>query len=401
MKTCPSCRTEAPDDAGACGSCGKLFEPLGAVSGPPDASAASTNGPAPEPTAKDGTAAAQENGLTACPQCKTAWQPGAVVCMTCGYDARIGRRLATVHGKEEEAPIERPTAGAGPVRMGLTLHAVRAGLLLITILVALLVAILTVQVQNAEDFAPQGVKVPEANQPPPEPGQNTAPVPPVETVPAGPDYTPVVAALVLALIALALALAQPVLGIAGSIRCLWTPRQAKVRPWIVASLACDGLAFLGAAGVLAWACWQLTSLQLDPSKPPGATDLAAWPLRLASLPVVAAWVLFMVFAGKTAAFYEQKDEASQTMGVVISGLIAWLAFPLIVFPLLIENITWLARDLIGALMAYILTAAFGIGWFAFGIWIVYQVFGLTNAVRRALGAKPSEAVAPPVEESKE
>ena len=418
MKTCPFCTTEAPDDARMCVNCGKPFEqpdaapvaPGDAAPPPPttgdaqtgasaDSSPGHANGegaataaaPAPPP-------AAEEITLTTCPQCKEPWKPGAVLCLSCGYDARVGRRLSTVHGVEEPPPVVRPTAGLGPVRTGLVLHAVRVGLLIWTIFLGLLVAVLAIQIRNAEEFTPHAVKLPEENLPPPTPGENPANAP-VETAPEPPSYAPVVAALVLSLIACVLALAQPVLGIIGSIQCLRAPREAKARRWIAASLAFDVAAFLAAGGVVGWACWQLTSLHLDPSKPPDAADLTAWPLRLASLPGVAAWVLLMLFAGKLGLFYERRDEALQAVTVIISGLVLLFAFPVIVVPLLLEMANLLGRDPLGALIVLVVMSGIGMVWLGFGIWLFFQQLGVINGVREALRPKPSEPAAEPVGES--
>jgi hypothetical protein len=366
MKTCPSCRADAPDDAGACPSCGKPINQPDAV-----------------PTSQGEAPAAPGGSPTACPQCQAPLQAGAVLCIACGYDTRVGRRLSTLRGVEEAPPLQRPTTGLGPVRMGLALHAVRVFLLIVTIFVGLVLAVLALQ-----------VRVSAQNPPPPPPpkmsGDDASDVP-AEAPPAAPDVAPFVAAVILSLIVIAFTVAQSVLGIVGSILCLWVPRNAKSRGWIIASLAFDVAAFLGTCAVL-WSAWQgIASLDLGAAAviAPAAVAVIDIPLRVACLPGLAAWILFMLFLRNLGYYLDRRDEAAQAVGIIAHGLIALFAFPLIVVPLLIVALTMLAGlDLLGLIFGYILAVGAGIAWLIYGIWVLFQIIGLINALRRELAPQP-------------
>ena len=262
-----------------------------------------------------------------------------------------------------------------------------------------MVAVYAVQIQNTETFQ-QPTQSLEEKRLSAESGEKETPAAQTESAPAGPDYGAVQSALVLSYVRLLPgAGGAHVLGAVGSVLCLRRrcpgPGRGTGR---AGQLIGDVPAILALAGLFAWGCWLQTSTPLEPTKTPPPTDLAGWPLYLALLPAAAAWVLFIVFAAKMGRFYERQDEAAQAPGLVVSGLIALLLIPMVLVPQALSIIVWVWPSPIGAAIGYFVGAALGLAWFLFGLWLTVQVFGLANAVRRALA--PAAPAAAPAEAAK-
>ena len=226
MITCPFCTTEAPDGARTCTNCGKPFDAAAEIP------------------------AAGEAGLSLCPQCKAAWKPGAVLCVACGYDARVGRPLSTVRGVEEPPAVVRPTTGFGPVPTGLRLHRIGVCLWLLSIPLGL---ILEVQKLEVASLMATGSET-------------------------GVTRGPLIAAVVMLITLVSLAVCQWVLGMLGSVLCLWLPRESRARGWLVASLAL-GLLMVAAGAFVVWYDWPALLLTLVwlPSWFAWMMSMATWP----------------------------------------------------------------------------------------------------------------------------
>lgn len=129
--SCPSCGrqfTWKPELAGKgarckCGATIKVpAQPTAAAAaeGNPldgyDFSAAEAATPAKKGGARAATAAPAADAGLRCPSCGGSMLPGAVICVSCGFNLKTGKRLSTVMGGVE--PDEGAGAGAGALRPG-------------------------------------------------------------------------------------------------------------------------------------------------------------------------------------------------------------------------------------------------------------------------------------------
>ncbi len=333
MKTCPSCGAEAPDDARTCGVCEKSFDQ-------PDAVATAAAAPPPEaPLAP----AARESGLTACPQCKAAWQPGAVVCVSCGYDARIGRRLSTVHGVEDEPPIVRPTRGLEPVRQGLFLQLIVVSLWLLSIPLSIIFAVQRAElVQMVEVRADADLQQPV-----------------------------LVAAWVMAAALIAFAALQWLLGLIGSILCLWMPRESGARAPLVASL------------VLAAA---IVPVHI-------AVVMQGWHTAVLALLWLPAWIAWMIALRNMAYYLQRREEAQEAVGIIVHMLIILFLIPGVGFPALFLAVLWMISVESLACIGFIVGMGVGtlafIGWLIYYVRVLFDLFRVIATLRQELLPRPS------------
>jgi Zn ribbon nucleic-acid-binding protein len=128
--TCTQCghQLQAPDSAvgrqGRCPKCRSTFTiqapTFAAPASPPPAPATA----GPPPITPD---------IAGCPACRAALQPGAVLCVNCGYDLRIGDRRGT-HVAQQPAPQPQQQSGGffGPEKKALG-YGMLGGLLLMVI----------------------------------------------------------------------------------------------------------------------------------------------------------------------------------------------------------------------------------------------------------------------------
>jgi hypothetical protein len=285
---CPACGQQALPHQDRCPSCNcKLNE------------SAPAEGPAPAPAAADNSAGIvaagpREEGTYAladadqpparerrCPACAAALSESAVLCVSCGYDFRLGKARATVVEKvEEETPQDRRRRLAPPLSLvlyGLTLHNAR-------ILVSLLATVLIL-----------GLMAYAAAQK------------------AGPTVEQRTWVALVLLAGVGLWLLGIVLGLVGSILCFWLP-DSRGRFVLSLALVLDVVTLPAGvvAVVLAW------------------TPLLSWAIGLGS------WALFMLFLARLADVIDRPSEAREGRTLLLFGLL------LVTIPAMLGTIA--ARD---------------------------------------------------------
>jgi hypothetical protein len=212
-----------------------------------------------------------------CPECGKELAEGAVLCIECGYDLRTGRKRTTRHARAEEEPEPQPRRklhvgplplGLSYVQLGLGFHYARLVLTLLVVL-ALMASIAYAGLTKAQ------------------PG----------------DLGLLVAALAL----IGLVLLAAVLGLLGSIFCLWVGRASRAWGFIFASLVLDLL----------------------------TVPLGVY-LQIASLPpwiscgvIFVSWILFMLFLQRLALYLDRPGEANELMTLIVRGIALVVAVPLL------------------------------------------------------------------------
>jgi hypothetical protein len=134
----------------------------------------------------------------------------------------------------------------------------------------------------------------------------------VEDVVLGTNPTPKSSMLesvvnVCGMIAIGLVFLHTALGIAGSILCLWVPRESKSQGFMVASMVLD-LSGLGVAILLTLA---------------GLPPVISGPLGLV------AWILFMLYLRNLAFYLDANDCADLARGIIFQGVALLFAPPLV------------------------------------------------------------------------
>lgn len=207
-----------------------------------------------------------------CPGCGKELPAGAVLCIECGYDRRTRRKRETIHAQSEEEPDaprrKRLPAGLSKVQLGLGFHYARLVLLLLAVLVLLGLVCFggTVRAWAA------------------------------------------VPVLVLGgLAALGIVLLAAVLGVVGSVLCLWVGRPSRAWWFIFGSLLLDALTLPLAVFV----------------QPPELYVLLGWVVQLAS------WILFMQFLRRLAVYVDRSGDANDVMVFITRGVALFVAVPLL------------------------------------------------------------------------
>jgi hypothetical protein len=128
---------------------------------------------------------------------------------------------------------------------------------------------------------------------------------------------------------------QPVLGIMGSVLCLWVPDKAKAKGFILASLVIDVLALPIGLGLT------IASMMLHPEGQPapirliGLAPLATGPMGMAS------WVLLIFFLRRLAYYLKEREAGDEALRVVLRALGVILVGPIaLTFALLIFIFVW-------------------------------------------------------------
>jgi hypothetical protein len=234
---------------------------------------------APVETKADPTAALpRTDGV--CPACGKALSATAVLCIDCGFDLRTGRMIETVRGPAAEESITdsaRPKqnrhaeplpAGLAKVRLGLGFHYARLVLTLLTVLVMMGLVCYGVAMRSRE-----------------------------------PDSIAIVGWLTAGGIVMLAAL----LGIVGSILCLWVGRASRAWWFIFISLLLDVLTPP-----------LIVFLQLVAIPP-----FLAWGVEFAS------WICFMLFLRRLALYVDRPDEANEIMAFITRGVALLVGAPLL------------------------------------------------------------------------
>ncbi len=217
-------------------------------------------GPAPE--AKYGVVETPPENRR-CPECHAPLAEQAVLCIDCGYDFRLGQVRSTVVEHEEASPRRGPLpAGFRSVRLGLTFQSAR-------ILLTLLAAVLLVG-EMMYLSATRGV---------------------------GP-FRPPLWFTVVFLGGVGASLLSVILGLAGSILCLWVPRGSRARLPLILALGFDVAALV------------LAALS---ARGEGMT-LPAWGSGLCS------WALFLMFVHRLANAIDRPSEAHEARMLLLYGL---------------------------------------------------------------------------------
>ncbi len=238
-----------------------------------------------------------------CPDCGKELPAEAVLCIDCGYDLRTGRKRQTVHAlAEEEAELVVPRrkrkgrpeplpAGLGKVQLGLGFHYAR--------LVLTLLAVLGIMGLLAYGM----IFKPKADEP---------------------------GLLIGGLVALGIVLLAAVLGLAGSVLCLWVGRPSRAWGLIFTSLVLDVLTV------------PLVVYQQIAAFPP----FFAWGVEFVS------WILFMLFLRRLAAYVDRPGEANEVMALITRGVALLVGVPLLL--ILLAQVAFLSALQSDALAGVIL-----------------------------------------------
>jgi hypothetical protein len=274
-----------------------------------------------------------------CPGCGKELAPAAVLCIDCGYDLRTGRKRATVHaGAEEGSDAEaRPRkrkrhaplpAGLATVRVGLGLHYARLVLTLLTFLA--LMGLVCYAAMTRAQVQDRGVAVG-------------------------------------ALATIAVGLLAALLGVVGSILCLWVGRASRARGFILASLVLDALT----VAVAAWA------------RAAALPDLLAW------VPAFASWILFMLFLRRLALYLDRPGEADECMALITRGVALLVAVPLLLFLLAQVAILWgfLARNVSALFLLGAVSVLIVILQFIFLVKLFFSILGNIQTLRAAIASR--------------
>jgi hypothetical protein len=214
-----------------------------------------------------------------CPGCGKNLAVGAVLCIECGYDLRSGRKRETVHAlTDEEPPPDTPRrkrnprrealpAGFARVRQGLGFHYAR---LVLTLLGGLVVMGLLCY------------------------GWTVKPRPD-DPILAGGGWA-----------ALGIVSLAALVGLAGSVLCLWVGRVSRAWWFIFLSLLLDVLTLPVAAYL------QVADLPV----------VLAWAVEFVS------WILFMLFLRRLALHIDRPSEADEVMRLITRGVALLVAVPL-------------------------------------------------------------------------
>ncbi|MCI0683528.1 MAG: hypothetical protein L0Y71_15595 [Gemmataceae bacterium] len=230
-------------------------------------------------------AAAEADNAKTCPDCGKRLPTDAVVCVNCGLDLQTGRRLKTTIKKSAK---KKDHAGKlSRVRLGLAFHYAR----LIIFLASPVVLLLAIAVGGIAGAGGRTMGL------------------------AGGALAFIVAILVVAAL-----LSAPVLGMVGSILCVWVPSKSA-RSTIMVSMALDMASFgLGMVALL------LTVVGVLSDAPALALVFRFVQFGL----TVAAWVLFMIFLRRLALSFEEWGYADEAGSIILFGTLLVLVPPLVV-----------------------------------------------------------------------
>jgi hypothetical protein len=138
----------------------------------------------------------------------------------------------------------------------------------------------------------------------------------------GPGAGLVLATIPLLLVNIAMNFLAPLLGLSGSILCLWVPSQSGAKGFIIASLTLDLVAL--PVGLL------LRLLSLFPE----GQLLAVLGVVPAFLMGFIAWALFMVFLQKLSSYFHEETLAEEAQALLIRGIVILVLAPVVFFILL-------------------------------------------------------------------
>jgi hypothetical protein len=273
-----------------------------------------------------------------CPGCARELPAGAVLCIDCGYDSRTGRKRETVHAlvPEEAGPDSPPRkrnrrreplpAGLARVQLGLGFHYARLVLTLLAILVLM-------------GLMCYGVTV--------KPGAGDPGL------------------IVGGLATLGLVLLAAVLGILGSVLCLWVGRASGAWGFVFTSLLLDGLTLPLAAYL------QIVSL------PP----LIGWVVQFVS------WILFMLFLGRLARYLDRPGEANELMALITWGVALLVGVPLLL--VLLAQIVFLSAAFgsPSALVFLMISTAVLAVQFIFLVKLFFRILGNIQTLRATIASR--------------
>jgi hypothetical protein len=121
-----------------------------------------------------------------------------------------------------------------------------------------------------------------------------------------------VLAIVTIIVTAALSLVQPILGMVGSMLCLWVPAKSEAKGFILASLVVDALTLPVGLGLTILAMALQVGGEQSPLKLLAA--LATAPMGMIS------WILFIFFLRKLAYYLRQQDHGDDALRLVIQAL---------------------------------------------------------------------------------
>jgi len=273
-----------------------------------------------------------------CPGCGKELPAGAVLCIECGYDLRSGRKRETVHALAEEEPgPDAPRRkrkrgrdllppGLGKVQLGLGFHYARLVLTLLVVLVLM-------------GLMCYGV-----------------------TTKAKPDDPGLVIG---GLAALGIALLAAVLGMVGSVLCLWVGRASRAWGVIFASLVLDVLT------VPLVVYLQLAALP----------RLLGWPVEFVS------WLLFMLFLRRLAHDIDRPGEANEVMALITRGVALLVGVPLLLVLLALFAFLYGVFSITTARLLLVVSAVIIFVQLIFLIQLFFSIIGNIQTLRAAITSR--------------
>jgi hypothetical protein len=163
-------------------------------------------------------------------------------------------------------------------------------------------------------------------------------------------------------------LVAPLLGITGSILCLWVPGDSNARVFIIISLALDGVI------PFFWIILIAAALA-------AGTGGALAVVLLGFLAFIGAWVMFMIFLKFLAEYLDQVHLGNESVRLIIKGII------ILVTTMVVQAILFAMAFNMPLLLVGLIALALFIGWVVVMVNFITELLNLIGSIRQVIASR--------------